>query len=315
MKYKKIFCFVLFVSLWTTSFALAQDLKAWQIYNKEKQTISFQEMINQLEQADVVLFGEWHNNTILHWLQLRTTKALYERLGKRLLLGAEMLERDNQRAVQDFLIKNYDQASQKTKSKEANDSKLDVDALRYQALEKEARLWPNFKTDYFPLLDFARLNGLDFIATNVPRRYAQMVAKGSLDTLKSLPKAAKKWMVSLPLKVDMETPGYSEMSEMMGMHTGNKIKNFIAAQALKDATMAESIYKAKKKNRLLLHFNGDYHSKAYGGIYWYLKNYAPNWNIKVISIIESEQADLALPEKLIPTDIIIVVPKDMNKGY
>ena len=48
---------------------------------------------------------------------------------------------------------------------------------------EEAKLWPNYNTDYAPILEFAKKNELDFIATNIPRRYASMVARNGRRTV------------------------------------------------------------------------------------------------------------------------------------
>src|SRR5699024_8931366 len=122
-----------------------------------------------------------------------------------------------------------------------------------------------FKTDYLPLLNFAKDNNLKFIATNIPRRYAATVAKHGLGRLNKLPKSEKAYIAKLPIRVDMATPGYKEMRSILKEHTsGDKIMNFIAAQAVKDVTMAESILINRQPAQLFLHFNGNYHSKEYG---------------------------------------------------
>ena len=41
----------------------------------------------------------------------------------------------------------------------------------------------NYKTDYKPIIEFAKENGINFIATNIPRRYAAMVSGGGLRAL------------------------------------------------------------------------------------------------------------------------------------
>ena len=53
-------------------------------------------MANEISSADIILFGELHNNSISHWLQFELTKALYETKGNKLLLGSEMFEADDQ---------------------------------------------------------------------------------------------------------------------------------------------------------------------------------------------------------------------------
>ncbi|MBN9352333.1 MAG: ChaN family lipoprotein [Chitinophagaceae bacterium] len=288
---KRILLFL--IALITLNPVNAQRLKAYQIYNKAEDSVSFEDMVNALSHYDVVLFGELHNNSIIHWLELSTEKALYRIKGDKLIAGAEMFERDNQNALDRYLEDSTDAGE----------------------LNKEARLWPNFETDYKPLVDFAKENHLRFIATNIPRRYASYVAKNGLDTLADLPDNEKTYMADMPIDIDMATPGYKEMIDMIKEHAGDKAMNFVAAQAVKDATMAASITDNWKRKHLFLHFNGDYHSKEYGGIYWYLKKEKKRLKVAVISIAESDQLQLPLPENFIPTDFNIVVPADMTKTY
>jgi uncharacterized iron-regulated protein len=56
-----------------------------------------------LADYDVVFFGENHNSSINHWLQLKITEALYEKKNGQLILGAEMFERDNQPQLNQYL--------------------------------------------------------------------------------------------------------------------------------------------------------------------------------------------------------------------
>lgn len=276
------------------SFLNAQEVKPFQFYNQKGKTVKFDKMIKDLANYDVVLFGEHHNNSINHWLQLRITKALFEQKKGQLTLGAEMFERDNQTQLNDYLS-----------------GKLDE-----KVLKDSMRLWNNYETDYRPLVDFAKEKKLKFIATNIPRRYASIVARKGLDSLNTVAESEKAWMMKLPVEVTLDTPGYPEMKEMMGDHAGPTVMNFIAAQAVKDATMAESILENFEFGKLFLHYNGDYHSKEYGGIYWYLKKMNPDLKIAVISVFESEEARLSFDIKeVVPTEFNLVFPSDMTKTY
>ena len=68
---------------------------------------SYRKLLRKSKKADIVLFGEYHNNPIAHWLEVKLTKDL---LGKRsLILGAEMFERDNQDALDGYLQGTIDQ--------------------------------------------------------------------------------------------------------------------------------------------------------------------------------------------------------------
>jgi len=288
---------VLTLAFLSSGLVHAQKLKAYQIYNKKGDPVTFKDMTDRLAQKyDVVLFGEFHNNAIIHWLELQTAKTLYQKKGKRLIMGAEMFERDNQPEVDAYLSDSIDAAE----------------------LEERARLWKNFKTDYKPLLNFAKTNKLPFVATNIPRRDAQLVAKNGLDTLENLSREEKAYMAKMPIKFSLKTPGYKEMKTFMKEHADDHLMDFIKAQAVKDATMAESIYKNRARGELFLHFNGNYHSKDYGGIYWYLKKekkFLQRLRTAVITVAESSDPDLAIPKTVKSTEYIIVVPKDMTKTY
>ncbi|ADX68299.1 MULTISPECIES: ChaN family lipoprotein [Weeksella] len=287
---------IFFISLYLLSyFSTAQDLKNYQFYNKNQKAIDFHQTAKILSKYDIILFGEHHNDAVTHWLQLKLAEELYKTSNKKLKLGFEMFERDNQHAIDWFLTNKINE-------------KVFADSVRF---------WSNYKTDYQPLLLFAKEKNLGVVASNVPRKYASIVAKNGLASLDSLPENEKKWIVRLPLFVDEKTPGYPEMIEMMKDHSATNAKNFVYAQALKDATMAESILLNHKKNELFLHFNGDYHSKNYGGIYYYLKRANPKLKIAVISIIVNKNLRPILEsnEKYIPTEILLVLPTDSPKTH
>lgn len=273
----------------------AQDFDAYKFYNKNSKKVSPKDLIRDLAGYDVVLIGEHHDNSINHWLEKRITEALFEKKKGQVILGAEMFERDNQPALDSYL-------AGKIEAKNLKDS---------------VRLWKNYETDYRPLLDFAKEKKLSFIATNVPRKYASQTSKNGIASLDDLPENEKKYIAKLPIEVTLETPGYKEMKSLMGDHVDEmKLMNFVSAQAVKDATMAESIFLNLRPGTTFIHYNGDYHSKQYGGIYWYLKKKKPNLKIAVISVFESEKPVLSLPEKdLIPTEFNLIIPADMAKTY
>ena len=285
----------LFIFVFTLSFLKAQEFDAYQFFDKKSKNISPEKMVKELSNYDVILIGEHHDNSINHWLQKRITEALFDKKNGQIILGAEMFERDNQQSLNSYL-------AGKIEAKNLKDS---------------VRLWKNYETDYRPLVDFAKAKKLNFIATNVPRKYASQTSKQGIKTLNDLPENEKKFIAKLPIEVTLETPGYKEMKSLMGDHVDElKLMNFISAQAIKDATMAESIFENFQAGKTFIHYNGDYHSKQYGGIYWYLKKKNPNLKIAVISVFESEKSELVLPEKdFVPTEFNLVIPSDMTKTY
>ncbi|TXH22975.1 MAG: iron-regulated protein [Chitinophagaceae bacterium] len=283
---------ILLSILFSTKMLMAQNVSAYKIYNDKGKAQSFEKMMKQLASYDMVLVGEYHNNSIVHWLELNIAKHLYASSKKKIMIGAEMYERDNQEALNKYLQNKIDE----------------------KGLGTEARLWKNHTTDYLPILNFAKDKKIPFIATNIPRKYASIVAKKGVDSL-ILTDTEKPWVVKLPFEVSLETPGYQEMFKMMGDHAGTQAMNFVSAQAIKDATMAESILKYWQPGNVFIHFHGDFHSKQFGGIYWYLKKANPNLKVAVISLAESDDIHLPLPKDFIKTNFNIVIPSDMTKTY
>lgn len=289
---KNIFIAILLIGFCSLG---AQNFKAYQFYDKKGKEVKTDKIVKELADYDVVFFGENHNSSINHWLQLKITEALYEKKNGQLILGAEMFERDNQAQLDQYLNGKFDA----------------------KTLKDSARLWNNYTTDYKPLVDFAKNKKLNFIATNIPRRYASQTAKEGLESLNKLSDKEKSYIAQLPIKVTLETPGYPEMKKMMGDHAeGTKVMNFISAQATKDATMAESILKNLQAGKTFIHYNGNYHSKEFGGIYWYIKQKNPNLKMAVISVFESEDPELKVPAKdYIPTEFNLIIPEDMTKTF
>jgi len=150
------------------------------IYNAKGKKVSYNKMLKVLEDKDILLFGELHNNPITHWLQYEVTADLHN--SRQLIMGAEMLESDNQEVLNQYL----------------------AGLINYKQLDSLARLWPNYKTDYAPLVDFAKENQIDFVATNIPRRYANMVFKnGGYKALDSLESHELAWIAPLPIPFDI----------------------------------------------------------------------------------------------------------------
>lgn len=278
----------IFLFLFFTIITFAQDKKAYQLFDKNGKKVSYKKLLKSAEATQVVLFGEFHNNAISHWLELELTKDVAK--SKSVVLGAEMLEADNQKQVNQYL------------NGDINQKKLD----------STARLWPNYKTDYKPLVDFAKENKLQFIATNIPRRFASLVSKNGFEALEKLTEEEKTWIAPQPIPYDASLPGYVEILKMMGEHTS---PNMPKAQASKDATMAYFINKNLKDGTTFIHYNGSYHSDNFEAISWYLKTYLPN--IEIITISTVEQSDLSKldTENHNKANYIIVIDEDVTKTY
>ncbi len=279
------------------SFAFVADKPAYMLFDKNGNIVQYATMIEQLKNADIIFFGEQHNDPIAHWLQLEVTKSLFEIKKENMILGAEMFEADNQLILDEFL------------SGTINEKKF----------EDEARLWPNYKTDYRPLVRFAKDNKLKFIAANIPRRYASLVADKGFEGLNSLSNEALKFIAPIPIEYDPNLSCYKNMLNMGGMGKGSQSKmsmdNLPKAQAAKDATMSYFILKNWSKGKLFIHYNGSYHSDNFESILWYVKKQNPA--IKMMTISSVTQSDIGKlnDENKNLGDFILCVPENMTKTH
>lgn len=269
---------------------------AYKLFDAKGKKISYKKWIKKAVETDVICFGELHNNPIAHWLQYEFLSDLIQQKGAdQIVAGAEMFEADQQAALSQYL-------------------KGEIDA---KGLSEAIKLWPNYETDYKPVVDLCKENNIAFIATNVPRRYARKVAtEGGLKALESLDTSEKAWIAPLPFEIDFDLPGYAAMREMMVGHGGDlKADAFIAAQAVKDATMAHFLLKHLKEGQLFYHLNGSYHSNNKEGILWYVNQAKPELARFNISVVEQDKIEQLDKEHLGVADIIIVVPTSMTKTY
>ena len=272
--------------------ATAQPRPAYAIFTSDGKETDYGKMIKTIDGADIIFIGETHNCPVAHWMEYEITSDLIRKSGKGLTLGAKMFESDNQ-----LLVDEYTQG-----------------LISSDKFESEAKLWDNYWTDYASLLYLAREHGLKFVATNVPRRYASFVKDNGLEALNSLSEEAKSLMAPLPIAFDSSSEGDAMFGfmQMMGGKASEK-SNFAQAQALKDATMAWFI--SRNFDRKFIHYNGNFHSEAKGGIIPYLQQYLPGKNI--VTICSARQDDIRSLEKENRgrADFIIVAPTAFPMSY
>lgn len=264
----------------TSATAYAQVRPAYTLFNAKGKKISHATMLRTVRGGDIILFGEEHDDPIAHWLQLLVAQDLVAQ--GPLVMGAEMIEADDQAPLDRYLRGEIDQAG--------------FDTL--------ARLWKNHPTDYAPLVDLAKEKHLPFVACNVPRRYARAVSKGGFATLDTVSANERAWIAPLPIDFDPTLPGYVKMLTLMGDHASPEMA---MAQALKDATMAYFIAKHARKGTRFLHFNGSFHSDFHEGIGWYLERSRPELSRVTIATVTQDQVDRLDVEHLGQADIIICV--------
>ena len=286
---KLIVSSVILIICFTFQYSYAQSKRAFQLYNNKGKKVSYKKLINKVKSADVVLFGEYHDNPISHWLEFELAKDLSAK--SNVIIGAEMLETDDQQILNEFL----------------------KDKISLSTFDSIANLWPNFEIDYLPVVSFAKENNIPVIATNIPRKYAKMVFKnGGFSAIDSLNKLEKNNIAPLPILFDPNLPQYKKMLDVMGGHGGVDI---VKAQAIKDATMAYFIHENRRDNAIFLHINGAYHSDFKEGIYWYLKHLDNTIKCVTISTVKEENINKFNKINRSRADFIISVDLDMTSTY
>jgi uncharacterized iron-regulated protein len=220
------------------SFSQTGIEKHYKIYNTHtKQLTTVEQIATDCKDADVLFFGEEHNDSACHYMEHVIFEALHKQYGEKIALSLEMFETDNQVALNDYL----------------------AGFIPEDRLTKDVRLWSNYK-DYRPMIEYAKQNSIQVIAANPPRRYVSMVSRRGMKSLDSLSKESKKFLPPLPY--DTLTGRYREkFADIMKGSPGGTSPNIYYSQSLWDAGMSYSIYNYWKKNKdkKIFHCVGRFH--------------------------------------------------------
>ena len=292
LKNLHLVCCAVMLSMATYMWAEKQP-EAYRLYDNKGKLISYEQLVKSLSKADVVFIGEIHNCVITHWLEQKLLESLYNVHGAQLKIGLEMFESDNQLILNEYL----------------------QGQITGERFEDEARLWPNYSTDYAGLIGFAREHHVPVVATNVPRRYATAVKDHGIAYLDSFSTEAKSYMAPLPIHFQ-SNENVEQGFALMGMMGKNKNANphrIAEAQAVKDATMAWRI--AQNLPGKLIHFNGNFHSDNREGIIPYLLTYKPGVRYVVVRAVRQEDISHLDEAYQGIADYYICVPEDMTTSY
>jgi len=292
MSYYKLVPIFTILVICTLGKIMAQD-HAFKLYDKRGNPIKFEEAASKAAEHEVVLFGEYHDQPICHWLQKEFMYYFHEANPGGFKIGMEMFESDNQLIIDEYF----------------------EGLISQKKFEAEVRLWNNYKTDYKDILEYAKKENITFVATNVPGRYANSVFTQGIDLLDKLDDQAKMFLPPLPLKIDLTIPSYAKLLDMGGGGHAPDGENFPNAQALRDATMAHHIVKYFKNGNLFFHLNGSYHSDSFEGINVFLQQYRPQTKVYVISTVYQKDINTLDEDHFDKADVIICIPETMNRSY
>jgi uncharacterized iron-regulated protein len=263
----------------------------------QKSFVDFEVMLASAAEADVIFVGEMHDDPNTHRLEAALLDGL-QRRKRTPVVSLEMFERDVQWAIDAYLAGRFSE----------------------EEAIKNARPWPRYATDYRPLVERAKAHGWPVIASNVPRRIAQAVAKSGRDAIDQLPEAERALVArdqECPLDTYFERFTKSMASHPAGTQTAEEqraaMERYYWSQCVKDETMAEAIASAVERQDSkpalserseskgeskgpVVHYNGAFHSDFGFGTAERARRRLPGKRIVVISILAVADLDALQPE-------------------
>ncbi len=207
------------------------------IASPQGEPLSVTQLAHALKQADIILVGEWHSHPAAHLLQAQLLAALYQQ-NPNITLSMEQFTRDKQAIIDAYL----------------------AGKIGEKTLVKEANAWPNYDSDYRPLVEFAKQNNIDVMAANAPKSIVRCIGRQGAEYLDKLPKNERLWVArSLTL-----APDAYQQTFIDSMHHGNEAqtKRQFAAQTTWDDTMAETMvdYLKQHPQQQIIHVAGRFHT-------------------------------------------------------
>ncbi len=237
----------------------------YRIFDGTGQPATFAQLMEAATAAEVVFLGELHDDAVGHAFQLEVFEAAVKAAAaKRPVLSLEMFERDVQIVLDEYLAGH----------------------ITEDHFLRSSRPWPNYKTDYRPLVEIAKTNKLPVIAANAPRRYVNMVSRLGRDSLTQLTPEAKASLAPLPFGEPSDAYAKKFNALMGRIHEpGQAPSNILYSQTLWDATMAYWVAQSLRQNKdaLVIHLNGSFHTEGRLGTVEHLMKYRPNTRAIVVT--------------------------------
>lgn len=266
-----------------------QTANSYKIINtRDGGQISTDELVRQIGNVDVLVFGEEHNDSIGHTLEAEIFNKMLEAYPST-ALSMEMFSTDVQLVVDEYL----------------------ASLITEKNFMKDSRAWNNYK-DYRPLVELARSRKTALIAANVTTRYSNVVSMKGLESLTNFPKSSRTYLPPLP--IDTATGRYHEkFIATLGGHNMGGMKIY-QTQNLWDASMAWSIhrYAAKHPGKKIFQVNGRFHSDEKLGLIAQLAKYAPKLKVMNISCFDESNADAADTTKFGQLADFIIITKKLK---
>lgn len=267
----------------------------FRIYDADGQRVGMAHLLAVFRGVDAVLVGEEHDDSVGHLVEFALLGAAYQAVaqpaGRPLVLSLEMFERDVQPVIDEYL----------------------AGLITEDLFLASARPWGRYDTDYRPLVEFARENGIPVVAANAPRRYVNRVSRLGLESLDGLSPDAHALLPPLPYpgpsnryraqwdslmdgamsraRVRPDRSGEAQAVEAVPDHGRHRrgasaMENVLSAQVLWDAAMGEAVADALDRHpgALVIHYAGVFHVERGTGIPETVPHYRPRTSVLTVVI-------------------------------
>lgn len=251
----------------SASAQLAYNEEQFRLFDGKGNAVSMEQLIKAMGEVDAVFLGELHDDAVGHAVQAEVFRRVVAQhcATRPCALSLEMFERDVQTVLDEYL----------------------AGQISENHFMLSSRPWPNYKTDYKPLVELAKEKKLPVLAANAPRRYVNMVSRNGRDALNGLSKTAKGWLPPLPFADP--SPAYSaKFKALMGPSAEAQmgLNNILMSQSLWDASMAYRVAEFLKANKkgLVVHLNGGFHTESRLGTVEHLLKYRKKAKVLVVTM-------------------------------
>lgn len=232
----------------TVSMAAVEPNRDWVVRDgRVGREVRWRDLPGKLATANAVFLGEQHDDPETHLVEAALLEAMHEKVNSRLTLAMEMLERDGQSTLDDYLAGKIDEAT----------------------FTKTTRLWKTYPTDYRPMVEYAKAKKIPVLASNAPQPIVRKVGKEGLSAAMASLTPEEKAQIAATLTIPEGDVYATRFTAIMGQGHGDgkamppeTIQRFYQAQCVRDDTMAETVAGAVRNGRTVLHVNGSFHSDA-----------------------------------------------------
>lgn len=235
----------------------------YQLNSPQGQALSLQNLPSELLTADVILVGEWHTHPGVHRFQTDLLHTLSTQ--RSVALSMEQFTRDKQPVLNQYL----------------------AGEIGEQPLISEGNAWPNYESDYRPLVELAKRQGLDVIAANAPKAIVRCIGRQGIGYLDKLDETERHYLAA---EINTADSSYKDKF-MASMHHGQpeQTERQYAAQITWDETMAESIvnYRKAHPQTQIVHIAGKFHTEGGLGTANSILRRAPELKVVVITPVAS----------------------------